>query len=56
MLRVANCIADCVWFAIPQATEWQRIGNEIDAASIFTRANLVNVRQFQFKQQRPLQE
>jgi hypothetical protein len=25
--RLADCIADCVRFAVPQATEWQRIGN-----------------------------
>ena len=35
MLRVS----DCVWLAIPQATERQRIGNQIDAAFIFARAN-----------------
>jgi hypothetical protein len=43
VLRVANCIADCVWLAIPQATEWQRIGNESDAAFIFARADFVKV-------------
>jgi hypothetical protein len=32
MLRVVDCVADCVRLAIPQATEWQRIGDEIDAA------------------------
>jgi hypothetical protein len=26
-LRVADCIADCIRLAIPQATEWQRIGD-----------------------------
>jgi len=31
MFGVSDCIADCVWFAVPQATEWQRIGNQIDA-------------------------
>jgi hypothetical protein len=25
-------VADCVWFAIPQPTKWQRIGNQINAA------------------------
>jgi hypothetical protein len=29
VLRVANRIADCIRLAVPQATEWQRIGNEI---------------------------
>jgi len=33
-LRESNCIADGVRFAVPQPTEWQRIGNEIDAAMI----------------------
>ena len=28
---------------IPQATEWQHIGNQIDAAFIFARADFVNV-------------
>ena len=28
MLRVADCIADSIRFAIPQPTEWQRIGNQ----------------------------
>jgi hypothetical protein len=31
---------------IPQPTEWQRIGNEIDAAMIFARANSVSVHFF----------
>ena len=50
MLCVVNCIRDCVWLTIPQATEWQRIGDEIKAAVVFTRADFVNVlncRQFQ---------
>ena len=28
---------------VPQATEWQRIGNQIDAAMIFARSNVVDV-------------
>lgn len=28
---------------MPQPTEWQRIRNQIKAASIFTRANLISV-------------
>jgi hypothetical protein len=43
MLRVVNCVADCVWLAVSQATEWQRIGNQIDAAMIFPVADFVNV-------------
>ena len=39
MLCVVDCIADCVWFAVPQPTKWQRIGNQIDTAMIFARAN-----------------
>jgi hypothetical protein len=32
-----------VWLTIPQATEWQNIGNQIDATMIFARADFVNV-------------
>jgi hypothetical protein len=39
--RVADCIIGRV---IPQPTEWQRIGNQINAAMIFARADFVNVR------------
>jgi hypothetical protein len=28
-LGVADCIADCVWLAVPQATVWQRIANNL---------------------------
>ena len=38
MLGVADCIADRIRLAIPQPTEWQCIGDEIDAAFIFARA------------------
>jgi hypothetical protein len=40
MLSVVDGIVDCIRFAVPQATKWQRIGNQIDAAMIFTRAEL----------------
>ncbi len=40
---IANCAAGRVWLAIPQATEWQRVGNQIDTAFIFARAEVVNV-------------
>ena len=33
-LRVVDCIIDGVWLAIPQPTEWQRIGNKIGSAMI----------------------
>ena len=32
------CIADRVWLDIPQAPEWQLIGDQTDAAFIFARA------------------
>jgi hypothetical protein len=35
------CVPDRIRFGIPQPTEWQRIGNEIDAAMIFTRTDFV---------------
>jgi len=41
--RVADCIARRFRPVIPQATEWQRIGNQINAAFIFARADFVNV-------------
>ena len=43
MLGVADCILDCVWLAVPQATERQRIGNQIEAAMIFAGADFVKV-------------
>jgi hypothetical protein len=33
---VSDCIRDGLRLAIPQPTEWQRIGNQINAAMIFT--------------------
>jgi len=42
MFSVADCVADCAWLAIPQATKWERIGNQIDAAIIFARAHFVD--------------
>jgi hypothetical protein len=41
---VPDCIRDCVRFAVPQPTEGQRIGDQIDAAMIFARADYLNVR------------
>ena len=40
LYRVANC--GCIRLAIPQTTEWQRIGNEIDSAMTFARAYFIN--------------
>jgi hypothetical protein len=31
------------YLAIPQPTEWQRVGNQIDAAKIFARVDFVGV-------------
>jgi len=42
-LGVSDCIADCVWFNVPEAIEWQHIGNSIDATFIFAWAHIVNV-------------
>jgi hypothetical protein len=39
-----NHIAGRAWLAIPQPTEWQRIGNQIYAAMIFAGTDFVNVR------------
>jgi hypothetical protein len=40
---VVDCAADRVWSILPQATEWQGIGSQIDAAMIFAGVNFVNV-------------
>ena len=32
MLRVSDCVGDSIGIAIPQATEWQHFGNQIEAA------------------------
>jgi hypothetical protein len=42
MLAVLR-VADRIRFAIPQPTEWQRIGNQIDAAGIFTGSHFISV-------------
>jgi len=39
MLYIVDCVADRVWLAVPQATEWQRIGNQINTAFIVARAD-----------------
>ena len=48
VLGISDCIRDGVRFAIPQPTERQRIGDEIDAAMIFAWADFVNVRRTHF--------
>jgi hypothetical protein len=43
-LRVADCIGgDCVRLGVPQATEGQHIGYQIDAAMITAGPDFVNV-------------
>ena len=42
MFRVSNCVADRARAAIPQPNERQHIGNQIDTAFIFARADFVN--------------
>src|SRR5262249_12585667 len=45
MERAVHCVADCIIrHVIPRPTEWQRIGDQINAALIFARADFVNVR------------
>src|SRR5260370_10023906 len=45
------CVFDSVIrLGVPQPTEWQRIGNQINAAMIFARADFVNVHQITVKQ------
>ena len=38
-LRVTNCVADHVQLAVQQPTEGKRVGNQIDTAFIFARAD-----------------
>jgi len=40
---VADCVVDRIWFGVPQPTEWQRIGNQISAATVSARAEFVSV-------------
>jgi hypothetical protein len=43
MLGVTDCVADCIRLAVPQTTEWQHIGDQIDAAFIFPGVDFVDV-------------
>ena len=43
MLRIADCVRDGIGIAIPEATERQHIGNQIDAALVLARAHFVKV-------------
>jgi len=40
MLRVADCVVGRIRPGIPEPTEWQRIGNQIDAAFVFAAGGL----------------
>jgi hypothetical protein len=41
--KVHSEIGSTVRVCVPQPTEWQRIGNQIDAAMIFARSDFVSV-------------
>jgi len=43
MLGISECVRDGLRPAIPEATEWQRITNQINASTIFARADFVNM-------------
>jgi len=43
MFCIADCVGDSVNIAVPQPSEWQRIGNQIDAAFVFALADFVEV-------------
>ena len=43
LTQVIPFVADRVRLAVTQPTKWQRIGNQIDAAMIFARADFVKV-------------
>jgi len=43
MLGISECVRDGLRPAIPEATEWQRITNQINASTIFARADFVSV-------------
>ena len=43
MLRASDCIAGRIRFTVPQPTEWHCVGNQINAAMIFARADFLNV-------------
>jgi hypothetical protein len=41
--RPPEAAPDCIRLSVTKPTEWQRIGNQIDAAMIFAWADFVNV-------------
>src|ERR1044071_3685085 len=46
MLRI-DCIRDCIRRSVPQPTEWQRIGNQINAAFVASRSDFVKMHEGQ---------
>jgi len=42
-LCIVDRVVHGIWLAVPKATEWQRFGNQIDAAMTFARSDFVNV-------------
>ena len=46
MLGLADCVADRIRLSIPQPTEWQCIGNQIDDALVLARADFRNQKRF----------
>jgi len=42
--RVSDCIADGIRFGVPQTTEWQRIGNQINRRDDLCAREPLNVR------------
>jgi hypothetical protein len=43
MQCVSDCVAGRIRPGVPQSPEWQRAGDQIDAAMIFARSDFVNV-------------
>jgi hypothetical protein len=47
-LGVTDCITGRIRLGILQATEWQRVANQIDGAMVFARADFVGVHRCRF--------
>jgi hypothetical protein len=43
MLSISDCVHDGIRPGVAEPTKWQHIGNEINAAFVFARADFVNV-------------
>jgi len=41
--RITDCVADCILPSIPEPTEWQHIGNQVNTAMIFARPHFLGV-------------